>query len=110
MYMLHTSREVLDRIYTLALLYRLTCERRWAARAIAELLNAARFVDWNPAHWLDTAEMMHAQAIGYDWLYDAMTQAQRDELVKAMLVHGFDESEKAYPNRRLVGQEPVQLE
>ena len=96
MYMLQTSREVLDRIYTLGLLYRLTCERRWAVRAIAELLNAARFVDWNPAHWLDTAEMMHAQAIGYDWLYDAMTQAQRDELVQAMLVHGFDESEKAY--------------
>ena len=44
------SGEDLDRIYTLGLLYRLPCERRWAVRAIAELLNAARFVDWNPAH------------------------------------------------------------
>ena len=96
MYMLHNSREVLDRVYTLALLYRLDCDPRWSQRAIAELLHAARYVDWNPAHWLDTAELMHALAIGYDWLYDVLSPEQRAELVAAILRHGFDEAEKAY--------------
>jgi hypothetical protein len=96
MYMLLTSREVLDRVYTLGLLYRLNRERRWAERAIGELLNAARFVDWNPAHWLDTAEMFHAQAIGYDWLYDAFTPEQRSEIEQVVLLRGFEEAEKAY--------------
>ncbi len=96
MFMLHNSREILDRIYTLGLLYRLTGEQRWAERGIVELLHSARFVDWNPAHWLDTAELFHAQALGYDWFYSELSPAQRHELEQAALRHGFDEAEKAF--------------
>lgn len=95
-FMLGTSREVLDRIYTLGLLYRLSGEPRWAQRAIAELLHAAAFVDWNPAHWLDIAEMWHAQALGYDWFYQVLTPDQRGQIERAVLRHGFDQAEKAY--------------
>ena len=37
-----------------------------------ELRAAAAFPDWNPSHFLDTAEMTHAFAIGYDWLYEGL--------------------------------------
>jgi Heparinase II/III-like protein/Domain of unknown function (DUF4962) len=87
--LLETSRRVLNRIYTLALLYRLEGEKRYAERAWQELEAAANFKDWNPRHFLDTAEMTHAFAIGYDWLYDAWSADQRAVLRRAILEKGF---------------------
>jgi hypothetical protein len=65
--LLDTSRRVMNRIYTLGLMYRLTGEQQYADRAWKELTAAAEFKDWNPRHFLDTAEMTHAFAIGYDF-------------------------------------------
>lgn len=87
--LLGTSRQVLGRVQTLGLLYRLDGDRRWAERAWAELEAAAQFKDWNPRHFLDTAEMTHAFALGYDWLYDAWTDAQRATLRQAMVEKGL---------------------
>lgn len=87
--LLSTSRRVVDRVYTLALAYRLEGERRHADRAFRELEAAAAFPDWNPRHFLDTAEMTHAFAIGYDWLHDVWTPGQRTALERAMVTHGL---------------------
>ena len=88
--LLATSRRVLDRVYTLALLNRLDGDRRYAERAWQELQAAANFKDWNPRHFLDTAEMTHAFAIGYDWLYAEWTDDQRATLRDAMLKKGLE--------------------
>lgn len=82
--LLATSRRVLLRVYTLALLYRLDGEKRYLERAWRELEAAANFPDWNPRHFLDTAEMAHAFAIGYDWLYHEWSDEQRKILREAM--------------------------
>lgn len=87
--LLATSRRVLDRVQTLGLLWQLDHDQRWADRAWRELEAAAAFKDWNPRHFLDTAEMTHAFAIGYDWLYDAWNDAQRRTLQAAIVKHGF---------------------
>jgi hypothetical protein len=87
--LLDTSRRVLSRVYTLALMYRLENDSRYAQRAWLELEAAANFKDWNPRHFLDTAEMTHAFAIGYDWLHDAWTPEQRLILRVAMVEKGF---------------------
>jgi hypothetical protein len=87
--LLATSRRVMQRVYTLALLYRLDSEPRYAERAWEELAAAAKFPDWNPRHFLDTAEMTHAFAIGYDWLYDVWTPQQRARLRQAMVEMGL---------------------
>jgi hypothetical protein len=87
--LLATSRRVLGRVQTLAMLYRLDGDQRYADRAWKELETAANFKDWNPRHFLDTAEMTHAFAIGYDWLYDAWTDAQRATLRTAMVEKGI---------------------
>lgn len=97
--LLATSRKVLDRIYLLALLYRLDGDRAYADRAWRELEAAARFPDWNPRHFLDTAEMVHAFAIGYDWLYDAWTAKQRDTIRAAMIAKGLEPAREAYAGR-----------
>lgn len=91
--LLSQSRACLDRIYTLCLLYRLEGDRRFAERAKMELLAAAGFKDWNPSHFLDTAEMAHAFGIGYDWLYDFLGEdraAIRTALVEKGLKPGAE--------------------
>jgi hypothetical protein len=87
--LLATSRRVVNRVYTLAWLYHVESEPRYAQRAWDELSAAANFPDWNTRHFLDTAEMTHAFAIGYDWLYDFWTPEQRDVLRHAMVEKGL---------------------
>ncbi len=97
--LLATSRRVLQRVYTLALLQRLDGDPRYAERAWQELAAAADFKDWNPRHFLDTAEMTHAFAIGYDWLYDVWTPEQRATLQQAMIEKGIKQALKLYRAR-----------
>ncbi len=97
--LLATSRRVMRRVYTLALLHRLDGDPRYAERAWQELAAAAAFPDWNPRHFLDTAEMTHAFAIGYDWLYDVWTPEQRATLRRAMVEKGLKPALKLYRAR-----------
>jgi hypothetical protein len=97
--LLTVSRTVLDRVLTLSLLYRLDGDRRWVARAREELLAAAAFSDWNPDHFLDVAEMAHAFAIGYDWLYDALTPDDRTTIRRALVDKGLQPAAQAYTAR-----------
>lgn len=94
--LLATSRRVLARVSTLALLYRLDGDKKWLDRTWAELDAAAKFKDWNPSHFLDTGEMTYAFALGYDWLYDAWTPEQRAKLKGAIIKHGLQPGLAAY--------------
>ncbi|MHB8900570.1 MAG: heparinase II/III domain-containing protein, partial [Thermoguttaceae bacterium] len=94
--LLATSRRVLDRMLTLGMAYRLSGEQRFAERAWAELAAAAAFKDWNPRHFLDTAEMTAAFGIGYDWFFDAWTADQRSQLRRAIVEKGFTPGLKVY--------------
>ncbi|MFO0909680.1 MAG: hypothetical protein U0794_15260 [Isosphaeraceae bacterium] len=87
--LLDQSRKALDRISTLALLYRLDGDRRWLDRARTELLTAAAFPDWNPSHFLDTAEMSHALGLGYDWLYPDLSGTDRAAIHHALVEKGL---------------------
>jgi len=75
--LLTTARAVEQYILTLSGAYRLTGERKYADRAIQEMLNTAAYPDWNPPHFLDTAELTAAMGLGYDWLYPILTPQQR---------------------------------
>jgi hypothetical protein len=50
----------------------------------------ANFSNWNPPHFLDTAELSHGMAIGYDWLYHDLSVADRRLVERGILRHGFD--------------------
>ncbi|MBI3880606.1 MAG: hypothetical protein HY301_11165 [Verrucomicrobia bacterium] len=72
------ARAELDRIGKLGLVWRVTGDTNYAARAWQELTNAGALTNWNDAaHFLDTAEMTHTFALGYDWLYDYWSATQR---------------------------------
>ena len=97
--LLAESRACLDRVYTLALLYRLGGRKPFLDRAVLELQAAAAFKDWNPSHFLDTAEMTHAFAIGYDWLYPDLTPDQRAWIRAAIVDKGLTPALAAYESR-----------
>jgi hypothetical protein len=94
--LLQVSRQAVDRIYTLGVLYRLDGDKRYADRAVKELLAIAAFEDWHPSHFLDTAEMTHAAAIGYDWFYHLLTADQRTAVRKAIVEKGLNVAAAGY--------------
>ncbi|HPT27903.1 MAG TPA: heparinase II/III family protein, partial [Bryobacteraceae bacterium] len=98
--LLTQSRRALDRIYTLALLYRLDGQTKWRDRAVAEMKAAEGFKDWNPSHFLDTAEMTHAFAIGYDWLYDPLSPDERTWIRRAIIEKGLEPALAIYRANR----------
>ena len=97
--LLGVSKRCLNRIYHLATMFRLTGDRRYRDRAVEELKAAANFPDWNPRHFLDTAEMTHAFAIGYDWLYDFLSEDEKRMIREAILENGIYPAMKVYEGR-----------
>ena len=81
---LYTSRAYVERLGTLALVYRIYNERKYLDAANDALLWVCAYPDWDPKHYLDTAEMTTAVAIAYDWLYDALPPTTKD-IVKRCL-------------------------
>jgi len=89
---LGSSRAVLYRVDTLATAYALTGDARFAERAAKEMLSASAYKDWNPSHFLDTAEMTLALSIGYDWLYSQLDPERRKIISTAILEKGLKPS------------------
>ncbi|MBT4138416.1 MAG: hypothetical protein HOE48_10895, partial [Candidatus Latescibacteria bacterium] len=54
------------------------------------------FKDWNPSHFLDTAEMTYAVAMAYDWLFDLWSDAQKKVMREAIVEKGFAPGMKTY--------------
>ena len=88
--LLAVSREALRRVELLSFAYRLTGDKAFLERAQKEMLNLAAFPDWNPSHFLDTAEMTAALAIGYDWLFTALPATARTTIREAILAKGIN--------------------
>ncbi len=94
--LLDKSRECMNRVYSLSFAYRWTGNKYYLYKAVANLKNVCDFPDWNPSHFLDVAEMSHAVAIGYDWLYNDIDQETREFIRKALFKKGLYEGVKAY--------------
>ncbi len=97
--LLEQSRLALRHITTLAALYRLSGDKQFAARAREEMLAAAAFKDWNPSHFLDTAEMTNALGIGYDWLFDYLNREDKQIVRAAIVEKGLREGIQAFERK-----------
>lgn len=98
--LLDKSRKALDRVSTLAALYRIDGDKRFAERARKEMLVACAFPDWNPSHFLDVAEMTNAMALGYDWLFDYLSPDDRTAVRRAIVEKGLKQSLDIYEKHR----------
>jgi len=101
--LLDKSREALRRIFFLSYAYRVTDNAKYLQRAEKEMLAIAMFSDWNPTHFLDVAEMTMAVSIGYDWLYNDLSQNSRTIIKEAILKKGIDPSLDSNYNSWLKG-------
>jgi len=82
--LLAVSREALRRMQILSVAWMRGRDRRHLERAEAELLAVCAFEDWNPDHYLDTAEMMLGVSFGYDILYNALSPESRETIAGAL--------------------------
>ena len=87
---LDPCRVVKVRVQTLAMLYQITQEERYARRAKAEILNFITYPTYYPEHYLNVAEACYALCLGYDWLYDTFTPEERDAIWLAVKEKCFD--------------------
>lgn len=82
--LLYVSRDMLKNMYALAMAYQLTGDMKYVDRAWLDLDAVCNFVNWHPSHSLDVGEMAAAVAIGYDWMYHALTPEQRAVIEKGI--------------------------
>lgn len=83
--LLSESRLALHNVLHCGWAWRTTGDVRFKDRVIRELDAACALKDWNPSHFLDTAEMATAVAIGYDWLFPTLNEAQKKRYEDALL-------------------------
>lgn len=76
------SRETINRMVILGYAWQITGEDKYAKRAWEEMENVCSYDDWCNSHFLATAEMALAVAIGYDWFYSWLSPSQKDLLAK----------------------------
>jgi hypothetical protein len=96
--LLDKSREALRRLFILSYDYRMTGQQKYLDRGEKEMLTIAAFSDWNPPHFLDVAEMTMAMSIGYDWMYNRLSQNARQTIREAIIKKGIDPSLDAKNN------------
>ncbi|MDO4948989.1 MAG: heparinase II/III family protein [Bacteroidales bacterium] len=90
--LLSVSREALRRIFDLSYAYRTTGQKKYAARAIKEMMACAAFTDWNPSHFLDVGEMTMALSIGYDWCFKQLSADEEAQIRTAIIEKGMKAS------------------
>ena len=98
--LLHVSRACLDRVATLGLAWRITGDEKFAHAVRDNLLTVCAFPDWNPSHFLDTAEMSNAVGIGYDWCFPTFSEEERATIRAGLIAKGLEPGVQAYTAKR----------
>jgi hypothetical protein len=83
--LLGVSREMLSRVNSLGMVYRIEKDPGILARINDEVLAVCNFSDWNPSHYLDVAEMSMAVAFALDWTAGKLPKSTI-ELAKTALI------------------------
>lgn len=96
--LLDTSRKFLKRIFYLSYAYRMTKNSRFMLKARDEMVAVSKFQDWNPSHFLDVAEITLGMAIGYDWLYDDLSNNAKYLIKEAIVYKGLKPSQSSKYN------------
>jgi hypothetical protein len=97
--LLRESRLAFHNILHCAWAWRMGGGEKYRLRTIAELEAACALKDWNPSHFLDTAEMAAAVATGYDWLYPTLTPEQRAMCERAIIDKALKPARKVYDGK-----------
>lgn len=89
-------QQILDNLANLALVFRISGREPFLRRAVVEMKAVAAFRDWNPSRFAETATITNAVALGYDWLYNALTVEERTLIRTAIRTKGLEPALAAY--------------
>ena len=101
--LLGVSRDCVDRVYALGVAWRWTGDRKYLDPAVDAIVRAVEFPDWNPSHFLDTAEMSHAVGLGYDWFFHELSNQQKETIRQGLIRNGLQVGVEAYG-----GDDPIE--
>jgi hypothetical protein len=87
--MLETSRLLGERIFTLGTAWAVSGHAIFRRRIVREITAAAQFPDWNRQHFIDTAEIAAAVAIGRNWAQAVMAKSELSLVDDAILRHAL---------------------
>ncbi len=90
--LLGVSRQFLKRACHLAYAWRMTGEQSYLEELDRQLQAVCTFSDWNPSHFLDTAEMSLGVALALDWAGPGLPEETVRMARKALLEKGLRES------------------
>lgn len=93
---LNVARTLKDLALNFGLAYRLTGDERYAAKLWEHMDAVCDFSDWNEIHFLTTGEYIFAMAVGYDWIYDYLSDTQRKKIEEAILNKGLNHAMEDY--------------
>lgn len=96
---LHPARRFKEKMLYWGYAWQMTGDRKYVDRAWEEMKSVCKFPDWSPVHPLDTGELLFGSAIGYDWMYDALTPEQRKVIEEGTLRLGIEVLRSAYYGR-----------
>ena len=88
--LLSVSRDAQQRILSCAYAYKTTGQEKYLVQAEKDINTVCDFPDWNAAkHWLDVGEMATGVALGYDWLYNDLSDETRTKVVTTLKDYCF---------------------
>jgi hypothetical protein len=87
--LLFISRAMLYRVNMLGVVYLVEGDRRMLERLNEEILSVCAFTDWNPPHFLDTAEMSLAVALALDWTDGVLPESTVKTASAALISKGL---------------------
>ena len=90
--LLSVSRELVERMGALCLVYRIEKEPEVIQRIDSELQAVCAFTDWNPQHYLDVAEMSFGVALAIDWVGHVLPGETVELAKKSLIEKGIEPS------------------
>ena len=90
--MLAVSREMVERMGVLCMVYRVDKKPEILKRIDNELLAVCNFPDWNTQHFLDVAEMSFAVALAIDWTGEFLPKSTMQLAKRALIEKGIKPS------------------
>lgn len=91
------SRHALHQVLHCGVAWRLSGEEKYRQRVVREVEAACGLEDWNPAYFLDVAEMSTAVALAYDWLYPTLSDGERERWLDALEYKALHPLGKMHP-------------
>ena len=94
--LLDVANETFIRAQSLGFAYQITGDLRYAERLLKELKAVCAFPDWHPEHFLDTGTMAQAVGLGFDWIYDTISDDDKIFIMENAKKLGLDQAHDGY--------------